>query len=98
MPRRPYKRTTSADRMLAVLEELRERPAMNGGFQRLAEQQTSQCDELKAQSTELAALKSLFDRWDRLFKWMLGIAGTIATGVIGRLVYDAISHLSVIVK
>ena len=72
-----------------TLETVLARPAMNGGWEKLARQQDEQCERLER-------LEGRFDRLDRWGRWLAGAAGTVALSVLGRLVYDLVSHVQVV--
>lgn len=73
-----------------ILSDLAKRPALNGGFDKLASQQDEQCERLER-------LEARFDRLDRWARWLAGAAGTVALSVVGRLVYDLVSHVHIVV-
>lgn len=82
-PKKPKRSISGAQRLLL---EISNRPALNGGFKKLAEQQTEQCERLE----RVEAWQSKFDR---RFGWIAGVIGTLTLSVLGRLIYDFITHV-----
>lgn len=85
-----------ARRRRTTLENVLERPALNGGWDRLARQQDEQCEELKAQTERLERLEERFDQVAGWVKWFMRGVGVVAVPVLGRLVYDWISHVQIV--
>lgn len=69
---------------------------MNGGWDRLARQQDEQCSELKAQTERLERLEERFDQVAGWVKWSLRAIGVVLVPVLGRFIYDAISHIQIV--
>lgn len=90
MARRPPAHRCDTD-VHELLRELSARPAMNGGFAKLAAQQEEQCDQLKT-------LRERFDKWDKALRWVAAAAGTVAVSTLGRLIYDGLTHLHIVLQ
>jgi hypothetical protein len=78
---------------------------MNGGFQKLAEQQSEQCETLKTlaeQQTDQTCRLSKVETWqlqfDRRFNRAIGIVGSLVLAVLGRLGYDLVQWMSAHLK
>lgn len=74
-----------------TLHDVLSRPVMNGGFDKLARQQDEQCERLER-------LEDRFNRFERLVKVVAGAVGTVAVSVIGRLVYDLVDRLHIVIR
>ena len=100
---RPPPRKNSSPRVLAILEDLGQRPAMNGGFQRLMAQQDEQTAELKVQSADLATLKQRLEpieswiaTWDKRFGGIQKLGYAILIAVLASLAKDLVGRIQIV--
>ncbi len=100
MKKPPLVRRHSDPRVLALLEELSQRPAMNGGFQKLAAQQDAQTAELKTQSAQLTVLERRLapveahvESFKKTARWILRGVGAILLAVVTELVIQLATHM-----
>ncbi len=70
------------------LHDVLSRPAMNGGWEKLARQQDDQCDRLER-------LEARFQVFDRNVARVGKAAGAIAITLLGRLLYDFWAHVQI---
>lgn len=80
------KRGRSTTRRL--LTELANRPAMNGGWVKLARQQDEQCEEQRRARIRLRRVEHWITRWDGRWKWLVALLGTIATATVAKAVVE----------
>lgn len=99
--RRPPKRIDSG--VMRLLKELSERPAMNGGFQKLAQQQTEQLDflqkndaDMKKMEPRLAKVESDMDSIHKAGKWVVRLLSAVLVGVLVELVLRLASHVQLV--
>jgi hypothetical protein len=88
-----------------TIRDVLSRPAMNGGFDRLIRQQDKQMVELRRSrlrarklEREVSELKARFTRIDRATAWILGATGSIAVTTIGKILYDFLHRVEIVVK
>jgi hypothetical protein len=86
------------DSIIRLIRELGERPAMNGGFKRLAQQQDEQLEELKHLKSRIDPIESFVKSWQSSQKWLFRCLGAIFAGVAIELIVQLVAHLQVGLK
>jgi len=85
MPPRPPTNAT----LLALLNELANRPAMNGGFAKLAAQQDDQC-------ARLVKVETWIEPWEKRFRQIRNLGWAVFVGLVVVLVKDWIGHVQIV--
>lgn len=83
------------DSVIRLLEELGQRPAMNGGFQKLAQQQDEQLQELKHLKARIDPIEAWVKSWQTSQKWLFRAIGAIFIAVATELILQLVAHLHV---
>lgn len=86
---------TREQSIMTMLRNLSERPAMNGGFLKLAEQQDEQLTRLASLEARLQPVEEWVGSIMRWGKWVLGGIGAIFITVLGELLVNVITHLHI---
>lgn len=80
-----------------LAREILARPAMNGGWDKLARQQDEQCAQLVKADQRLAKVETWIGRWDTRQKWMLRLLGGVALSIVAKLIVEILPHFSIVV-
>ena len=80
------RRSTSGKLLLEAIQELSNRPAMNGGFKKLAEQQEEQLERIQRVESDVAAVK-------KFAKWIGGVLTGVLVAVLIELATRALAHV-----
>jgi len=91
---RPARKNSGAQ-VIALLEEMLQRPAMNGGFQKLAAQQNEQCDRLERLEGRIEPVEAALADWRKGQRWLLRMVGAVLLGVAVELAVRGLSHLHI---
>jgi hypothetical protein len=70
--------TTRRRTTAPLIRELLSRPALNGGWEKLARQQEDQCVKQRRHGARLKRIEQKFDRIEKFGKWAIVLLGTIA--------------------
>ncbi len=73
-----------------TLQDVLSRPALNGGWDKLVEQQHDQLERL-------VRLEARFDKVDKTARWVVGTLGTGAVGIIGHLIMELLSRVHFVI-
>ncbi len=85
------KRPRRDDSIVDLLSELSNRPAMNGGFSRLAKQQDEQCERLER-------VEAWIEPWEKRFRQLRNVGYAVLVGILVVLVKDWIAHVHVVLQ
>lgn len=77
-----------------LIRELLSRPALNGGWDRLAKQQDAQCRELRIMRKRAKKVEAQLHTWDARWKILVGLLGAIASSVAYKSIVELVQWLA----
>lgn len=89
-PHRPRMDTRS------LTEELLSKPALNGGWDKLARQQDAQCQDMQLIKKRVRSLSAWRKRWDQRWKWLIGMLGASTAAIAAKLLVEILQHAKLI--
>lgn len=84
--------------VVTLLQALSRRPAMNGGFKKVARQQTLQVRKLERLERRLIPIEAFISQWSQRQKWITRGVGAIAVGVFTELAIKLVDHVHLALK
>lgn len=79
-----------------TIRDILARPALNGGWDKLARQQDAQSRDIRLIRKKVKALMVWRLRWDRRWKILLGLVGSTTVAIVAKVLVEILVRAKVV--